>query len=203
MCNLHHMTGDTPTRDRMVAVTARLLQRQGLAATGLSEILAVSGAPRGSLYHHFPGGKNQLAAEAIRLSGARVAAAIEAAMSRGPSTAAAIRAFATFYEASLTRSDFQDGCPVAGTALEAGALGATEVADACAAAFASWEAPIVRRLESEGHAPAEASSLATFVVAALEGGLLLAGARREMAPLIAVVERLESLLSPGKATRAG
>jgi TetR/AcrR family transcriptional repressor of lmrAB and yxaGH operons len=190
------MPAESTTRRRMIAATARLLQRQGMAATGLNEVLEAAEAPRGSLYHHFPRGKNQLVAEAIRFSGARITGAIEAAMADAPSVAAAVRAFGTFYEASLASSDYRDGCPVASTALQAAALAAPEVEAACADAFAAWQQPIARRLESEGHPPARAAALASFVIASLEGGLLLAQSRRDMEPLHIVVEQLVPLLAP-------
>lgn len=187
------------TRDRMIAATARLLQRQGMAATGLTEVLEAAAAPRGSLYHHFPRGKNQLVAEAVRFSSARIARAIEAAMASPRPLPDAIRAFAAFYETSLASSDFRDGCPVATTALEASALGAPEVEAACAEAFAAWQEPIARRLIAEGHPPDRAPELATLAIASLEGGLLLAQSARSMQPLHTVATHLAALLSPGTA----
>lgn len=194
MCNLRHMPEKSSTRDRMIAATARLLQRQGMAATGLADVLEASAAPRGSLYHHFPRGKDQLAAEAIRLSSARITRTIEAAMTGAPSLPAAIHAFAAFYETTLAASDFRDGCPVATTALEAAALGATEVEAACAEAFAAWQGPIASRLAADGHPPARAAELATLIIAALEGGLLLARAGRSVGPLVTVANQLADLL---------
>lgn len=193
------MAEKSTTRDRMIAATARLLQRQGMAATGLTEVLEAAAAPRGSLYHHFPRGKNQLVAEAVRFSSARITRAIEAAMASPRPLPDAIRAFAAFYETSLAGSDFRDGCPVATTALEASALGAPEVEAACAEAFAAWQEPIARRLIAEGHPPARAPELATFVIASLEGGLLLARSARSMQPLHTVVSHLAALLSPDTA----
>lgn len=179
----------------MLAATARLVQRQGMAATGLNEILEASQAPRGSLYHHFPRGKNQLVAEAIGLSAARVTAAIETAMAGSPTVAEAIQAFAGFYEQSLSASDYRDGCPVAATALEAAALGAAEVEAACAEAFAAWQEPIARRLAAEGYLPDEAAGLATFIIASLEGALLLARGARSTGPLKTVAARIAALFA--------
>lgn len=193
------MPGKSSTRDRMVAATARLLQRQGMAATGLAEVLDAAGAPRGSLYHHFPRGKNQLVAEAVRFSSARITRAIEAAMASPRPLPEAIRAFAAFYENSLSTSGFRDGCPVATTALEASGLGATEVEAACAEAFAAWQEPIARRLVADGHSPDRAEELATFVIASLEGGLLLAQSARGMQPLHTVASNLAALLPPDTA----
>jgi TetR/AcrR family transcriptional repressor of lmrAB and yxaGH operons len=183
----------------MIAATARLLQRQGMAATGLTEVLDAAGAPRGSLYHHFPRGKNQLVAEAVRFSSARIARAIEAATANPGPLPEAIRAFAAFYETSLAGSDFRDGCPVATTALEASALGAPEVEAACAEAFAAWQEVIARRLVRDGYSPDRAEELATFVIASLEGALLLARARRSMQPLQTVASQLAALLSSSTA----
>lgn len=190
------MPGKSTTRDRMIAATARLLQRQGMAATGLTEVLDAAGAPRGSLYHHFPGGKNQLAAEAVRFSSARITRAVEDAMASPLPLPDALRAFTDFYETSLGDSDFRDGCPVATTALEASALGAPEVEAACAEAFAAWQEPIARRLVAEGHLAAAADELAMVVIASLEGALLLARASRSMEPLNTVAEHLAGFVSP-------
>ena len=193
------MPEKSTTRERMIAATARLLQRQGMAATGLTEVLDAAGAPRGSLYHHFPRGKNQLVAEAVRFSSARIARAIEAAMASPLPLPDALRAFTDFYESSLGDSDFRDGCPVATTALEASALGAPEVEAACAEAFAAWQEPIARRLVAEGHLPAAADELATIIIASLEGALLLARASHSMQPLNTVASHLAALLSPSTA----
>jgi TetR/AcrR family transcriptional repressor of lmrAB and yxaGH operons len=193
------MPEKSTTRDRMIAATARLLQRQGMAATGLTEVLEAAAAPRGSLYHHFPHGKNQLVAEAVRFSSARITRAIEAAMASPLPLPDAIRSFASFYETSLAGSDFRDGCPVATTALEASALAAPEVEAACAEAFAAWQEPIARRLIAEGHPPDRAADLATLTIASLEGGLLLARSARSMQPLHTVASHLAALLSPGTA----
>ena len=188
------MAPENPTRQRLISAAARLLQRRGMAATGLHEVLESAGAPRGSLYHHFPGGKNELAAAAIRHSGQRVTSVMEAALASAPGTPAAIRQFAAFYDSALTASGYRDGCPVAMTALEAASLGAAEVEEACAAAFAAWESLVANRLVADGHPRDEAERLATFVITSLEGALLLARVRRSAAPLYLTADYLEALL---------
>ena len=190
------MQSRTPTRQRLISAAARRFQRQGMAATGLNDVLADAGAPRGSLYHHFPGGKNELAAAAIRHSGAEIAAAIDGALSASPDVPSAIRAFAAFYEARLAASDFRDGCPIATTALEAAALDAPAVEQACDDAIAAWESLLAARLAAAGHRPERARGLATFIVAALEGALLLAKVRRSAEPLRSTAACLEEALSP-------
>ena len=188
------MASENPTRQRLISAAARLLQRRGMAATGLHEVLETAGAPRGSLYHHFPGGKNELAAAAIRHSGERISSVMEAALASAPGTPAAIRQFAAFYDSALSASGYRDGCPVATTALEAAALGAAEVEEACAAAFTSWESLVAARLVADGHPQNEAENLAAFVVASLEGALLLARVRHSARPLYLTADYLEPLL---------
>ena len=106
------------SRDRLLDAAVDLLQRQGYHGTGLNELLERSEAPRGSLYHYFPGGKEQIGAEAIARAGEQVAAAIAHLLRAKPSVADAVEALAGLLAAGLEASAFERGCPVATTALE-------------------------------------------------------------------------------------
>lgn len=175
-----------------MTATGRLLRRQGYAATGLNEIVASSGAPKGSLYFHFPGGKEELAVAAMGLAGDQLRAAIEAIVDSSEDLGAALVALVDALAAGLEASDFQDGCPIATITLEA-ANGSQDVRDAAASAFGSWLAPLERRLVADGLGDVEAERRALLVLAAIEGALILARARRDLTPLAAVRDELVAL----------
>ena len=174
-----------PTRARLVAATAELLQRQGLAASGLSDILARGRAPKGSLYHHFPGGKDELARTAVDHAAAGLAGAITAVADASPDAATAVRRLGALLADGLADSGYERGCPLATVALES----TGELAAACARGFASWEAALADAIGGP-----EAEPLATFVLSALEGALLLARTRRDAGIVRDVSRRLAGLL---------
>jgi TetR/AcrR family transcriptional repressor of lmrAB and yxaGH operons len=184
--------GGDRTREAFLRATAQLLQRQGYAASGLNEIVAASGAPKGSLYFHFPGGKEELAAVAIARSGAGLAGAIESILSAHEQLGAGIAALIDALAAGLQASGYVEGCPVATVALET-AASSEELRGAAQQAFESWIAPLHARLHAEGMAAAVAERRAILVLSAIEGALLLARARRSPEPLLAVREELLEL----------
>jgi TetR/AcrR family transcriptional repressor of lmrAB and yxaGH operons len=183
------------TRARLTAAAATLLQRQGYHATGLAQIVEESGAPRGSLYFHFPGGKEELAVAALRESGAAWRARIEAAIADATDPGAAIVAVCRLFADELAASDWQRGCPLATVALEAAAT-SEPVRQTCADHYAGWEAGITERLIAAGAALDVARNTATFVLAAVEGAMLLARVERSARPLAVVGESLRGLLAP-------
>src|SRR6478672_10694690 len=124
------------SRDAFIDTTATLLRRQGYAATGLSEIVDRSGAPRGSLYFHFPGGKEQLAAAALERAGEQLCAGIEAALGARESLPEAFALLLDALARNLVASDYAEGCPLATVALEVSGASAP-LRDVAAAAFAS------------------------------------------------------------------
>lgn len=183
----------TGSRDAFVETTGRLLRRQGYAATGLNEIVAASGAPRGSLYFHFPGGKQELAIAAMEHAGGRLRDAIAAVMASGDGPADSLGRLIDALAAGLEASGYRDGCPIATITLET-AAGAEPVRLTAERVFASWLAALRASLQDAGMAPEVAERRAVHVLAAIEGGLLLARARRDLAPLRAVREELLALL---------
>jgi TetR/AcrR family transcriptional regulator, lmrAB and yxaGH operons repressor len=188
------MSKGEATRAKMIATTATLLQKQGYHATGLSQILADSGAPRGSLYFHFPGGKEELACAAIVASGdawrERIAAVVEHARDPG----AAIEATCDALAAMLVESDYETGCPVATVALEAAAA-SDQVRQACAEHYGTWRRIVAERLRATGASAAQSEKLATFVLATVEGALLLSKVERDPTPLRVVGKMLRALVS--------
>src|SRR5690606_35254931 len=160
------------TRERFVDMTARLMSRRGYAAVGLNEIIAKSGAPKGSLYHHFPGGKEQLAAEAVAWSAAMFARTLEQEIAAAGSIAKAIGNIAETVAGWMERSGFRDGSPITIVAVETGAF-IEKLRLACCAGYETWTDLIARGLQREGRAPREAADLALWAVASLEGAIVL------------------------------
>ena len=187
------------SRERMLASATRLLRRQGYAATGWREVVAEGDAPWGSQAHHFPGGKEQLAAEALAREGERMRDEIASALSRSH-PAEMIRHWSSSASAQLEASGWSDGCPIATTALET-AHTSDELAGVCQAAFSSWQAALTDAMTTRGVANRDARALAALVVAATEGALLLARTERDAAPLRAVSRELASLLRERGAVR--
>lgn len=181
-----------PSRERFLDAAAELFQRQGYAATGLNEITARSGAPKGSLYFHFPGGKEQLGAEALTLAGGRFEGAIKAILDSARDTPAAIKGLVGAMSAGLEASDYQLGCPVATTALEAAAT-SPSIAAAADGAFKSWLEVLAERLRGDGLSARAAERQAMLILSALEGALILARAARSTQPLKLTGEQLVTM----------
>jgi TetR/AcrR family transcriptional repressor of lmrAB and yxaGH operons len=180
------------TRARIIAATIELLEAQGYHATGLNQILHQSGAPKGSLYHHFPGGKEALAAEAVEIVGQAMTNDLDALVVSGVDFGTALSLLASFFSERLQISDFQKGCPLATVALEMAAT-SDPVQSACRTAYRAWQTCIEHLLIASGCEPARASARALFALSAIEGALLLCRAERSTRPLEQVVEELRLL----------
>jgi TetR/AcrR family transcriptional regulator, lmrAB and yxaGH operons repressor len=151
---------------------ARLLRDQGYTATGLAQVLAESGVSNGSLYHHFPGGKEDLAEAALEASGQAVASALAGALDGAPNTGAGVARFLDL-AAQLLSADPCAGCPVAPTALESPIIGARLQA-AAARCFAQWEGLLARRLGDDNWSEDEARGAASVALTLIEGSLIQA-----------------------------
>ena len=190
------MTKVNPQREKIVRAAAELLRKRGYAATGINEILALSGAPKGSLYHYFPGGKEQVAAEAVRHAGAKVRATLDELATRHGSAADVLRAYGALLAGWMARSAFTDGCPIATTMLEV-APARAEITAAGRQAFEGWQQVFAEGLVREGRAPERAEALAAFAVTALEGALVLARVRRSERPILLAVEEVAATFERG------
>lgn len=186
------------TKRKLVVATSTLLQRQGFHATGLSDIVAESGAPRGSIYFYFPDGKESLACAALEESGETWREAILAVVGNEPDPAKAISRVCEFLATSLEASKYQEGCPLATVALEA--AGVSElVRKTVARSYTRWTDVIAERLSASGAPDDVAGRLATFVLSTIEGALLLSKVHRSKAPLLdagAMLGALASGLAP-------
>ncbi len=180
------------TRTRMIETTAGLVHRRGFHGTSLNEILEQSGAPRGSLYYHFPGGKEELVLEATREGVAVITQVLSEILTEASDPADGVRAFFGAAAGELRNSGYVFGCPVAPIVLDSPESSA--LAELCREALEEWQRVLVEGLDSAGIEHGRAESLATVIICGLEGGLLLARARRDTAPLETVAEELTSMV---------
>ena len=183
----------TSTRDQIIAKTCELLELQGYHATGLNQIIQESGSPKGSLYYHFPGGKEELAIESLQRIGALVLARIRANLARHDDPADAVQGFIETIAAAVEQSDFKAGGPITTIALET-AASSERLRAACAQIYADWQAAFAARLVAGGIAAACAASLATLTIAAIEGGVILCRTGRSRAPLEQVAQEIGRLI---------
>jgi AcrR family transcriptional regulator len=163
------------TRERIVETSAELLRRQGYAATGVKQIVREARAPFGSIYHFFPGGKEELGAAAIRRSGALYEELIPAIFDPAPDLVSAVRAFFEGAAAHLEDSEYEDACPIATVALEVSST-SEPMREACADVFESWIAAGLPRFTAEGLDEETARELVVAMISALEGAFVLARA---------------------------
>lgn len=188
------MNHSVNTRDRMIMATAELLEIQGYHATGLNQVTKVSSTPKGSLYFHFPGGKDELASEAIRMAGAEATQKLKTALKSSEDVGKAISAFVLTLASELLASDFRKACPVAVVAMETSATN-EQLRKTCEQIYQSWFSLLEQRLIEANFNPTEALDWATFVMAAIEGSLLLSRNQRSSKPLKIVAERFENLFA--------
>jgi TetR/AcrR family transcriptional regulator, lmrAB and yxaGH operons repressor len=181
------------TRARIIAATAELFEAQGYHATGLNQILHQSATQKGSFYHHFPGGKEALAAEAVSAAAQAVTNDLDALVLEGTDFGTALSLLTSFFRERLLISDFQKGCPLATVTLEIAAT-SDLVQVACRDAYRAWQVGIEQLLVASGWEPSRAPAMALFVLSSVEGALLLCRAERSTRPLEQVMEQLRLLL---------
>lgn len=179
-------------RARMVAGAAEMIRRRGMNATSVRELAKHTGAPLGSTYHYFPGGKSQLAAEAVRWADDLTARRLTEATAAGP--ADGLEAFLAMWRETLAGSDFRDGCPVLAVAVEEMADGDCAPRDAAVFAFGNWTTILAGALRNSGVPPHRATGTATLIVAAVEGAVAMCRAERSTQPLDTVGEQLRDVL---------
>ena len=182
-----------PTRERIVEATSALFMQQGYAGSGLKQISTASAAPIGSLYHHFPGGKNELAAETLRVSGLAYQRLVEAVWDAAPDVVSGVRDCFEAAAQVLRDTDYADACPIATVALEV-ASSNEELRVVTAAVFEGWLDSATQRLAGAGIAPDRARALATTVIAALEGGFLLSRAAKDTSAMEAIGASMVALV---------
>src|SRR5580658_8329284 len=187
--NGESVTSDS--RSKMVQSAASLIGAQGMNATSFSDVLADSGAPRGSIYFHFPGGKRELAKDAIRLTSDQVVAHVRS--SPAGSAAEILEHFVALFQHVVEATDGAAGCAVAGVTIDVPASDEELLAEA-RAAFHSWVTLLAEQLLNVGMELDRATGVATVAVASVEGALILCRAEGGRAPLDAVAQQLQRLV---------
>jgi TetR/AcrR family transcriptional repressor of lmrAB and yxaGH operons len=172
-------------KQNLVRTAMRLFRRQGYASTGLQQIVAESGAPKGSLYHYFPSGKEALGAAAVELAGGLMGETLAELAARHPKPRPFLRAWCRTLAGWMEESGFRSGCPIATTLLE-NAPQSPSITAAGRRAVDGWIEIVAGVLAKGGLAPREARSRAQLAIAAIEGALILARIRRSTRPILDV-----------------
>ncbi|ADT99247.1 MULTISPECIES: TetR/AcrR family transcriptional regulator [Mycolicibacterium] len=191
----------TTPRERMVVSAALLIRERGAHPTAIADVLQHSGAPRGSAYHYFPGGRTQLLCEAVDYAAEFMAERL----SRASSSLRVLDDLFGYYRTQLQDSDFRAGCPVVAVAVESGDPDKPEqsapVIERAAAALTRWSDIIEQRLIADGVPRADAAALAMLVLTSFEGAIVVARATRDLKPLDLVAGQLASLIDARTGTR--
>ncbi|HZN14028.1 MAG TPA: TetR/AcrR family transcriptional regulator [Acidimicrobiales bacterium] len=166
------------TRERIVDASAELFRRQGYIGTGMKQIVAAADAPFGSLYHFFPGGKEQLGAEVIRHAGRYYEELVMGIWDAAPDLTSAIDAVFSGAAEVLRQTDYADACPIATIALEVASTN-EPLREATADVFESWFVQGAARLEAAGIKRADARDLIVALLSLLEGAFLFGRATRD------------------------
>jgi len=173
------------TKTRMIEGAALLLAKNGLQGTSFSEVLTLTGAPRGSVYHHFPDGKDQMVAAAVDFAGARALAFLDEAA--GQDAVALTKGFLALWRSVLTRSHHSAGCAVLAVTV---AAESTELMDAASTVFRTWRARLAELLEADGVDSASAARFAATLIAASEGAVVMSRADRDLVAFELVADQL-------------
>jgi AcrR family transcriptional regulator len=184
----------TPVRQRMVQSTALLIREHGVAGTGMRDIAEHAQAPRGSLQHYFPAGKQQVVTEALEWAGDQVCAGLaKMAAAEEPVAASVVvaKVFARWHRV-LIETDYLAGCPMVATITDA--AGDDALRQAAARAFTRWQESLATALRRGGLGKKRAERVALLTISALEGAIVVARAQRDVAPLDSVAREMEALV---------
>jgi TetR/AcrR family transcriptional regulator, lmrAB and yxaGH operons repressor len=181
------------TRIRMIEATALLLRQRGYHGTSLNDILSASGAPRGSLYFHFPGGKDQLVIEVTRDSVDKVSRQLAEELAAEKDPAVAVHHIYQSVARMLEDNQFTLGCPIAPVVLDSPA-DVPELAELCRSAFEQWVGLLQAAFVRAGVPERRARALALLVESSLEGLMVIARASRDRAPVLAVADEVAALI---------
>jgi TetR/AcrR family transcriptional regulator, lmrAB and yxaGH operons repressor len=180
------------TRQKMLLSSVELLRERGAGGVTVDAVLSRSQAPRGSVYHHFPGGRSEIISEALTLAGDTISGIIEQATALG--SVGALRRFGKFWNKLLLNSDFNAGCPVVSVAVGASPHD-QHLQPAVAEIFQRWHQVLAEAIIADGVDAPRARRLATMAVAAIEGAIIVCRVQRSTTPLHDVIAELESLIA--------
>lgn len=185
------------TRDLIIEAACDLLENQGFHATGISQIVKESGAPKGSLYHYFPAGKDEIAATAIEHAGRTVADRISAGLASSDDPAAAVRCFVAFIADQVEASGYRSGGPLTTVAMETATTN-ERLNGACREAYSRLQGAFEAKLAQAGFADEQSRQLAMFITASIEGGIILCRTYHSGDPLRLVAAQLGYLIASAK-----
>ncbi|MGW5150492.1 TetR/AcrR family transcriptional regulator [Rhodococcus koreensis] len=192
----------TDTRERIIEASLELMRQKGYSATAISDIVTGSGAPRGSVTFHFPGGKDEIAGEVITLMGRSVIDQLDRVAADAVSPGDVVVAQVAEIGRAFLDSGYVSGCPVVPITID-GAVQSELVHDACASFFADWMDALTTHITSRGMDPTRASRVAAMTVYSTEGALVVCRAEKSVRALDAVAEEMAHLCSIGATDRAG
>ncbi|MBA0125863.1 TetR/AcrR family transcriptional regulator [Haloechinothrix sp. YIM 98757] len=178
----------------MLTSAVSLLRERGAAGVTVDAVLAHSGAPRGSVYHHFPGGRSELILSAVGLAGEHIGELLDEAIADG-SPRRALERFVWFWKQTLIDTDYLAGCPVLALAVDSH-QNAPQAAELLQEVFASWQTRIQQLLVGAGTPADRAKRLSTLTIAAIEGAVVLCRVHRDTGPLDDVLTEFTTLLDP-------
>jgi TetR/AcrR family transcriptional repressor of lmrAB and yxaGH operons len=181
------------SRDQIIEKTCELLELQGYHATGLNQIIKESGSPKGSLYHYFPGGKEELAVEAVSRVGEIVLKHIRHNLAQVDPPAEAVRVFTHNIALNVERSGFQTGGPITTIAMEM-AASSDALRETCDGIYTGWREAFADKFRSGGLVEERASRIAMLTIAGIEGGVILCRTSRSRTPLEHVGDELALLI---------
>ncbi|MEC3758470.1 transcriptional regulator YxaF [Bacillus halotolerans] len=187
------MTSRGDSREKILHTASRLFQLQGYHATGLNQIVKESGAPKGSLYHFFPNGKEELAIEAVSYTGKIVEHVIQQSMDESSDPTEAIQHFIKKTASQFDNTESIQGIPVGLLASET-ALISEPLRTVCMKVFKSWETVFARKLKENGFAEEEANQLGTLINSMIEGGIMLSLTNKDKTPLLLIAEQIPVLV---------
>lgn len=180
-------------REQIIKTTCELMEMQGYHATGLNQILAESGAPKGSLYYYFPEGKVELGLEAITSSSRMIEGRIRAVMAEYDDPVTAVTTFITILAGHIADSGYRAGGPITAIALESASTN-EPLREACHQAYQSWQQAFAQKLREGDFGEARSRRLAALIIAALEGAIILSRSQRSPQPLLDIAEEIGLLL---------
>jgi TetR/AcrR family transcriptional regulator, lmrAB and yxaGH operons repressor len=186
------MGARTDTRQKMLVSSVELLRERGAGGVTVDAVLSRSQSPRGSVYHHFPGGRSEIMSEALALAGDTISAIIEKASTGG--SLAALRRFGRFWNKLLLESDFNAGCPIVSVAV-GGSSDDQHLQPAVAEIFQRWHQALAEAIIADGVDSQRAHRLATMAVAAIEGAIILCRVQRSTTPLDDVIAEFGSTIA--------
>jgi TetR/AcrR family transcriptional repressor of lmrAB and yxaGH operons len=184
--------GRRGTKQRMLDSAVLLLRERGAAGVTVDAVLAHSGAPRGSVYHHFPGCRNEMVLGAVRQAGDHIATTVRESAAGGD-VQQMMQRLVAFWKRALTKTGYRAGCPVAAMAVDSRDL-VPDAGDLVREIFGQWQASLAEALSASGFAAPRAQRLATLIVSAIEGAIILCRAHRDLGPLDDVLAEIAPLL---------